>query len=106
MKVNSAFTGLDGHQKVWRKANAALEPKNMRGTVKHGGSIMNHVHQKVSQGAYIEDLVKHTSQRRERLQHKHPCLTRDSSSNPDPTAPQSASLTTIPDGRQTVMFNA
>ncbi|GFU54095.1 transposable element Tcb2 transposase [Trichonephila clavipes] len=27
----------DGHQKVWRKANAALEPKNMRGTVKHGG---------------------------------------------------------------------
>ncbi|GFX77662.1 transposable element Tcb1 transposase [Trichonephila clavipes] len=33
--------GSDGHQKVWRKANAALEPKNMRGTVKHGGgSIM------------------------------------------------------------------
>ncbi|GFU69841.1 transposable element Tcb1 transposase [Trichonephila clavipes] len=41
MKVNSAFTGSDGHQKVWRKANAALEPKNMRVTVKHGGdSIM------------------------------------------------------------------
>ncbi|GFU06261.1 transposable element Tcb2 transposase [Trichonephila clavipes] len=33
--------GSDGHQKVWRKANAALEPKNMRGTVKHdGGSFM------------------------------------------------------------------
>ncbi|GFW81564.1 transposable element Tcb1 transposase [Trichonephila clavipes] len=33
--------GSDGHQKVWRKTNAALEPKNMRGTVKHGGgSIM------------------------------------------------------------------
>ncbi|GFT64804.1 transposable element Tcb2 transposase [Trichonephila clavipes] len=33
--------GSDGHQKVWRQANAALEPKNMRGTVKHcGGSIM------------------------------------------------------------------
>ncbi|GFU49817.1 transposable element Tc1 transposase, partial [Trichonephila clavipes] len=33
--------GSDGHQKVWRKANAALEPKDMRGTVKHGGgSIM------------------------------------------------------------------
>ncbi|GFW73744.1 transposable element Tcb2 transposase [Trichonephila clavipes] len=33
--------GSDEHQKVWRKANAALEPKNMRGTVKHGGgSIM------------------------------------------------------------------
>ncbi|GFT96945.1 transposable element Tc1 transposase [Trichonephila clavipes] len=31
----------DGHQKVCRKANAALEPKNTRGTVKHsGGSIM------------------------------------------------------------------
>ncbi|GFW99873.1 transposable element Tc1 transposase [Trichonephila clavipes] len=29
--------GLDGHQKVWKKANAALEQKNMRGTVKHGG---------------------------------------------------------------------
>ncbi|GFV48910.1 transposable element Tc1 transposase [Trichonephila clavipes] len=29
--------GSDGHQKVWRKANAALEPKNIRGTVKHGG---------------------------------------------------------------------
>ncbi|GFW79272.1 transposable element Tc1 transposase [Trichonephila clavipes] len=29
--------GSDGHQKVWRKANAALELKNMRGTVKHGG---------------------------------------------------------------------
>ncbi|GFY19421.1 probable RNA-directed DNA polymerase from transposon X-element [Trichonephila clavipes] len=29
--------GSDGHQKVWKKANAALEPKNMRGTVKHGG---------------------------------------------------------------------
>ncbi|GFX81743.1 transposable element Tcb2 transposase [Trichonephila clavipes] len=33
--------GSDGHQKVRRKANAALQPKNMRGTVKHsGGSIM------------------------------------------------------------------
>ena len=33
--------GSDGHQKVWRKANAALEPKNMRECVKHGGgSIM------------------------------------------------------------------
>ncbi|GFY20673.1 transposable element Tcb1 transposase [Trichonephila clavipes] len=33
--------GSDGHQKVWRKANAALETKNMRGNVKHGGgSIM------------------------------------------------------------------
>ncbi|GFW64817.1 transposable element Tc1 transposase [Trichonephila clavipes] len=30
--------GSDGHQKVWSQANAALEPKNMRGTVKHGGS--------------------------------------------------------------------
>ncbi|GFV82830.1 transposable element Tcb2 transposase [Trichonephila clavipes] len=29
--------GSDGYQKVWKKANAALEPKNMRGTVKHGG---------------------------------------------------------------------
>ncbi|GFX48987.1 transposable element Tcb2 transposase [Trichonephila clavipes] len=29
------INGSDGHQKVWRKA---LEPKNMRGTVKHGGS--------------------------------------------------------------------
>ncbi|GFU98571.1 transposable element Tc1 transposase [Trichonephila clavipes] len=29
--------GSDGHQKVWRKENAALEPKNMRETVKHGG---------------------------------------------------------------------
>ncbi|GFW69705.1 transposable element Tc1 transposase [Trichonephila clavipes] len=36
MKVNSTSTGqID--KKVWRKANAALEPKNMRGTVKHGG---------------------------------------------------------------------
>ncbi|GFX73675.1 uncharacterized protein TNCV_4289911 [Trichonephila clavipes] len=34
--------GSDGHQKVWRKANAALEPKKMRGTVRHGGSsVMN-----------------------------------------------------------------
>ncbi|GFY00469.1 transposable element Tcb1 transposase [Trichonephila clavipes] len=33
--------GSDGHQNVWRKVNAALELKNMRGTVKHGGgSIM------------------------------------------------------------------
>ncbi|GFU45071.1 uncharacterized protein TNCV_4235561 [Trichonephila clavipes] len=29
--------GSDGHQKVRKKANAALEPKNARGTVKHGG---------------------------------------------------------------------
>ncbi|GFV67025.1 transposable element Tcb1 transposase [Trichonephila clavipes] len=32
--------GSDGHQKVWKKANAALEPKNMRGTVKHGGGLI------------------------------------------------------------------
>ncbi|GFX83616.1 transposable element Tc1 transposase [Trichonephila clavipes] len=33
--------GSDGQQKVWRKANAALKPNNMRGTVKHvAGSIM------------------------------------------------------------------
>ncbi|GFW97497.1 transposable element Tc1 transposase [Trichonephila clavipes] len=39
----------DGHQKVWRKANAALEPKNTRGTVKHGGgSIMNNLRQSAS----------------------------------------------------------
>ncbi|GFW15863.1 hypothetical protein TNCV_4431371 [Trichonephila clavipes] len=43
------MTGLDGHQTVWRKANAALEPKNMRGTVKHGGgSIMNNLSQSAS----------------------------------------------------------
>ncbi|GFV74952.1 transposable element Tc1 transposase [Trichonephila clavipes] len=41
--------GSDGHQKVWRKANTALEPKNMRGTVKHGGgSIMNNLIQRAS----------------------------------------------------------
>ncbi|GFS49458.1 hypothetical protein TNCV_2411661 [Trichonephila clavipes] len=35
------MTGSYGYQKVWRKANAALEPKDMRRTVKHGGgSIM------------------------------------------------------------------
>ncbi|GFU02036.1 transposable element Tcb2 transposase [Trichonephila clavipes] len=33
--------GSDGHQKVWRKANAVPEPNNMRRTVKHRGvSIM------------------------------------------------------------------
>ncbi|GFV73364.1 hypothetical protein TNCV_3388811 [Trichonephila clavipes] len=41
--------------------------------------------------------MKHTSQR-EWLQHKHPYLIRDL--NPAPTAPQSASLTTILDGQQ------
>ncbi|GFW49199.1 hypothetical protein TNCV_3057091 [Trichonephila clavipes] len=51
-------------------------------------------------GAYINVSVKHPSQRREGLQHKHSCLTRDS--NPDPMAPQSASLNTIPDWRQWV----
>ena len=29
--------GPDGNKKVWRKANKELDPKNMRGTVKHGG---------------------------------------------------------------------
>ncbi|GFW90027.1 hypothetical protein TNCV_3484791 [Trichonephila clavipes] len=48
-------------------------------------------------GAYIEVSAKHTSQRREGLQHKHPCLNRNS--NAGPTAPQSASLTTISNGR-------
>ncbi|GFX00952.1 transposable element Tc1 transposase [Trichonephila clavipes] len=32
--------GSDEHQKVWRKANAALEPKNMGGTVKRGGGLI------------------------------------------------------------------
>ncbi|GFV65965.1 hypothetical protein TNCV_1303561 [Trichonephila clavipes] len=44
----------------------------------------------------IEVSLKDTSQKREGIQRKHPCLIRDS--NPDPMAPQSASLTTIPDG--------
>ncbi|GFV41123.1 hypothetical protein TNCV_2667141 [Trichonephila clavipes] len=48
-------------------------------------------------GTYMEASVKYTSQRREELQHKHPCLTRDS--NPDLRAPQLASLITIPHGR-------
>lgn len=29
--------GSDGREKVWRKVNSELEPKNMVGTVKHGG---------------------------------------------------------------------
>ncbi|GFX67595.1 transposable element Tc1 transposase [Trichonephila clavipes] len=33
--------GSDEHQKVWKKANAALEPKNMSGTVKYGGGSIN-----------------------------------------------------------------
>ncbi|GFT07243.1 hypothetical protein TNCV_1416831 [Trichonephila clavipes] len=36
-------------------------------------------------GAYIEVSVKQTSERRDGLQHKQPCLTRDST--PHPTAP-------------------
>lgn len=33
--------GSDGRDKVWRKRNTELDPKNMRGTVKHGGgSVM------------------------------------------------------------------
>ncbi|GFU15635.1 transposable element Tc1 transposase, partial [Trichonephila clavipes] len=41
--------GSDEHQKVCRKANAALEPKNMRGTVKNGGgSIKNKLSQSAS----------------------------------------------------------
>ncbi|GFW23535.1 uncharacterized protein TNCV_3806321 [Trichonephila clavipes] len=35
--------------------------------------------------------------------YKHPCLLRNS--NPDPTAQQSASLTTIPDGRQDIAYS-
>ncbi|GFW54034.1 hypothetical protein TNCV_3828421 [Trichonephila clavipes] len=35
--------------------------------------------------------------------YKHPCLLRDS--NPVPTTSQSASLTTIPDGRQIMKFD-
>ncbi|GFX19986.1 uncharacterized protein TNCV_1435461 [Trichonephila clavipes] len=55
------------------------------------------MHHKVLHGDYIEVSVKCTTKRRKGLQHKHPCLTRDS--NQDPTAPQSALLTTIPDRR-------
>ncbi|GFT71553.1 uncharacterized protein TNCV_18441 [Trichonephila clavipes] len=46
-------------------------------------------------GAYIEVSRKHSSQRREGLLYKHPCLTRDS--NPASRAPQLASLTTVSD---------
>ncbi|GFY04352.1 hypothetical protein TNCV_4414401 [Trichonephila clavipes] len=52
-------------------------------------NIYTPVHFKVSHEAHIEVSVQPTSQR-EGLQYKHPCLARDS--NPDPTAPQSASL--------------
>lgn len=34
-KIN--IHGSDGRDKVWRKANSEFEPKNMTGTVKHGG---------------------------------------------------------------------
>ncbi|GFW75700.1 hypothetical protein TNCV_4428831 [Trichonephila clavipes] len=47
-------------------------------------NIYNRMRNKISHGAYIEVSVKHTSQKREGLEHKHPCLTRYS--NPDPTA--------------------
>uniref|UniRef100_A0A0A1XCS3 Transposable element Tc1 transposase n=1 Tax=Zeugodacus cucurbitae TaxID=28588 RepID=A0A0A1XCS3_ZEUCU len=29
--------GSDGHEKVWRKVNIELDPRNMTATVKHGG---------------------------------------------------------------------
>ncbi|GFV45635.1 transposable element Tcb1 transposase [Trichonephila clavipes] len=32
--------GSDGRRTVWRKPNTALNPKNLRPTVKHGGSVM------------------------------------------------------------------
>ncbi|GFS77498.1 transposable element Tcb1 transposase [Trichonephila clavipes] len=33
--------GSDGHRTVWRKPNTALDPKNLRPTIKHGGgSVM------------------------------------------------------------------
>ncbi|GFW69285.1 hypothetical protein TNCV_486341 [Trichonephila clavipes] len=47
-------------------------------------------------GAYIEVSVKHISQRRG-VQHNHPCLIRDS--NAATMTPQTASPTTITDGR-------
>ncbi|GFS96774.1 transposable element Tc1 transposase [Trichonephila clavipes] len=32
--------GSDGRRTVWRKPNTVLDPKNLRPTVKHGGSVM------------------------------------------------------------------
>ncbi|GFU00614.1 hypothetical protein TNCV_4817901 [Trichonephila clavipes] len=60
------------------------------------GAVLHH---KVSHdGLHGIRREAHTSQRRDGLQHKHSCLTRDS--NLAPTAPQSGALSTIPDGRQ------